>query len=103
MADGIGLPDLGIGWEATCDVSSMRIPGSQATWGECLSAMLPPLMYQALKKMGRNVVQCCPPLCPDCGLMVEHWTDVKKCDFLRFFLSRGHGFETRRSHNSTAL
>ena len=27
MADKVGLPDLGIGWEATSDVSLMRIPG----------------------------------------------------------------------------
>ena len=29
MVDGVGLPDLGIGWEVTRDVLSMRIPGSQ--------------------------------------------------------------------------
>ena len=35
MADGVGLPDLGIGWEVTCDVLSMRIPGSQEKGEEC--------------------------------------------------------------------
>ena len=25
MVDVVGLPDLGIGWEVTCDVLSMRI------------------------------------------------------------------------------
>ena len=51
MADGVGLPDLGIGWEVTCDVLSMRIPGSQET--------------------GRNVVQCHPPTPePESGLLV---------------------------------
>ena len=29
MANGVGLPDLGIGWEAACDVLLMRIPGFQ--------------------------------------------------------------------------
>ena len=27
MASGVGLPDLGSGWEVTCNVLSMRIPG----------------------------------------------------------------------------
>ena len=35
MADGVGLPDLGIGWEVTCDVLLMRIPGSQEKGEEC--------------------------------------------------------------------
>ena len=35
MADGMGLPELGISWEVTCDVLSMRIPGSQEKGGEC--------------------------------------------------------------------
>ena len=35
MADGVGLPDLGIGCEVTCDVLSIRIPGSQEKGEEC--------------------------------------------------------------------
>ena len=41
MADGVGLPDLGIGWEVTCDVLSMRIPGSQEKREECSVAPKP--------------------------------------------------------------
>ena len=41
MANGVGLPDMGIGWEVTCDVSSMTIPGSREKGEEC-SAVLPP-------------------------------------------------------------
>ena len=35
MANGVCLPDLRIGWEVTCDVLSMRIPGSQEKGEEC--------------------------------------------------------------------
>ena len=41
MANGVGLPDLGIGWEVTCDVLSMRIPGSQEKREECSVAPEP--------------------------------------------------------------
>ena len=41
MADGVGLPDLGIGWEVTCDVLSMRIPSSQEKGEECSVAPEP--------------------------------------------------------------
>ena len=32
---GVGLPELGIGWEVTCDVLSMRIPDSEEKNQEC--------------------------------------------------------------------
>ena len=54
MADGVGLPDLGIGWEVTCDALSMRIPGSQENGEEC-SAVLPPLMSR-LWLNGRTLI-----------------------------------------------
>ena len=38
-AMGFGLPGLGIGWEATYDVVSTRLPGSQETWKECSAAL----------------------------------------------------------------
>ena len=61
MVNGVGLPDLGIGWEVTCDVMSCQ-------WE-----------YQALKKRGRNVVQCCPRAWVwTFGLVVECWTDVRE-------------------------
>ena len=43
MADGVGLPDLGIGWEVTCDVLLMRIPGSQEKGEECNAVLVPSL------------------------------------------------------------
>ena len=35
MAAGVHLLALGSGWEVTCDVLSMRIPGSQKKGKEC--------------------------------------------------------------------
>ena len=42
MVNGVGLPDLGIGWEVTCDVLWIRIPGSQEKGEECSLAPPPP-------------------------------------------------------------
>ena len=41
MANGIWL-----GWEATCDDVSMRLPGSQETWEECSAAL--PIVRQVM-------------------------------------------------------
>ena len=38
---GVGLPELGIGWEVTCDALSMRILGSQEKEGECSTVLGP--------------------------------------------------------------
>ena len=57
-ADGVRLPDLEIGWEATCDVLSIRIPGSQEKEEECSVCWMPKSNVQTF------------------GLVVECWTDV---------------------------
>ena len=43
MADGVGLPGLGNGWEVICDVLLMRIPGSQEKGEECSAVLVPSL------------------------------------------------------------
>ena len=42
-ADGVGLPDLGIGWKVTSDILLMRIPGSQEKGEECSVVLVPSL------------------------------------------------------------
>ena len=70
MANGVGLPDLLIGWEVTCDVLSIRLPGSREKGEEC-GAVLPLSLSPDFWLSGRTLNWCV----------------------------RGRGFETQRSHN----
>ena len=55
---GVGLPDLGIGQEATCDVLLTRMPDSQGMGEECSGVSTPPPPKPNVRTFGL-VIECC--------------------------------------------